>query len=588
MFKKSVLYSILFSFLLNQGFSSSLWADGAPDFSRALTQSEPQKFNLISPQLKEALEEVAHKSTGDHAQETQSFGLRWGISGARALIISLVIISIDEVRRKLHERNLEPDKVSVTQVSSEIAHDLVGTPQLFFKTTDALLMFAPSTAVNLGASQIARGLSWGAGRAAATLNSNFFKIVQSELGGEVMANVFTSLLAGGFLSFGINSAADMITYASRFVIEHPEVFGNCSQEEIAALVKLQTQFGISAFFGGYLYGYAKDKSPTYTAYQKVFQALNFILFHNPILRDNIASHVWREVVVDGRDWAVLAYGAASVGTSTYILYERTLKGLPNGVLRSNLTGLGVSLVVGTAAALVPENWYDSATYYLRTKMANHYHYSDSSEGTFFDYQIKPLPDSPVGLRQLENILSTRRENRHIRMGYYISLMKLSLDRIDVLSREREEVRKLAAEKSNTPMTLRQKSWDAFLRFLGGDGGSPETRLQGYDKLIEKYRSFFNQAAYDFSTEYDHDRQWFEQFAKILPLGLKQSRLQYESKNLAIVSGFIKYFSSILTAGSPLLTTDTTANNEYRAARRKLDQYSFWGLNESFVIETASK
>ncbi len=557
-----------FAFILST-ISFGVHAETAPDLHKLLIESEP----LLSQ-----VPQINTNAIQNKVSSTPQFGARWAMAGARTFITSLVIVSIEEVRKKLHERNLKPDKESLVNVSGEVAREIVGSHRLAYRTGDALVMFAPGTAVNLGASQVVSGINWVTGRAAQRLNSDFLKAVQSQLGSEILTNAFTSLIAGGFMAFGTNSAENMIRYASRFVVEHPEIFGDLSKEEHLKLVEIQSELGITPFFSGYIYGRAHHQSPEYSAYRKVFQALNYILFHDPILREKISSHIWRETVVNGQNWAILGYGVASTSLSTFILLKEEESG-PVGILRRSTISLGVSLAVGIVTAFVPTDWYDSATYYLRTASAIVQNPTELQENMFFRQSIAGLTDSAEDSLRLEKSLLLRRDSRRIRMGYYVSLAKLSFDRIDVLAIEKERI-----EKQPEQTTFKE----SVLRFLGGDGGSKSSLLTRYDRLIAKYQNFAKRAGQNILLEYQHDQWWFEKFARSTPPSSIKDKLSQESKNLNIISNYLAYLAAVLNTERSSLEKSVVANNEFRAARRKIDQYSFWGLNEIHLVTQARK
>lgn len=541
-----------------------------PDFRKVIqSQDHHWRFRLSNTVKTSAL-----------LERTGSFAAKWGEAGIRSFITSLVFISMEEIRKKIHERNLTPTHESVQQVSREVAENIVASGQVKYKFADAFIMFLPSEVSSVATSQIARSLSWVTGVATEKLDWASLQAIHNLFNNSMFVSVLTSFITSAFVSIGLGLGKDFLQVSGRFVMEHPEHFGQLSEKEMESLVLLQSNFGISYFFDGYFRG----GPVTQKVYGKVFSAMNLILRNDHTLRETVWNHMRRETIYNGKNMATIMTVVSTSALNTKLTESLNLKDA--GRLRRNAVTLAASMAMGMAAAFAPASLYDGGTYYLRMTRAR-FSKNGITEDNRLTSRILHLDDAPRFLVHLQNELDQREKERSFTAGYYISLMKLAVDRSETIVLEKDQLEKLEREQPGFSDRWKNSYKEIALHFFAGDNGGYQERLSKHENQLQKYQTYFEGASQELARVYKKDSEFFGNLAARLPDGARKELLKIESRNLNLIANYVAYLTTILRQGNPLLPLQSGLSNDYRAARWKLDQYSFWGLEESSVILNAA-
>lgn len=454
-------------------------------------------------------------------------GKAWVNKASMTYATTLALLIAKEGFGRLSEENLEVNEGNITKKIQEIETEWAPKEKAIFVALDAAILFPLSVGLEKG---VTKALP---------------KIAEKQFAGQLM----NSFIVGLMMSVGLNFINQTILLANRFLIEHPELFGGLSTNEIKALTLLNERFGMSYF----TFGLIKGGPVTKSAYRKVLSSLSYVLFQEDELRNVLWSHVARESTLNG----------ATITTFGFTMLAGTVRSklIPDTAKFATVRKTGYSIVAAILATVLLPSWLQNKiTYWSRHAWTytTTQHRITASEGSFLNARIK----------------------RQDLADNFYPVVKIANDQIETLMVEQIKIVKKLNELEATGDILN------YTRPLLFQSASMQTRL--IDKLesnaadIIMYQKMIAGALDTLIEVYKKD---FEALENLNSSGILAGSTAQELIHVdALIAYTLTLKDTLVTHFKASDPSFINYNDNYDDVRQIIDKYAFWGFYEVDVVK----
>lgn len=529
--------------------------------------------------IDKSLETKPTKEEEEKAEEDQA-GSKW--MSIQAMLTSFVMLAIASVHQKAHEQNLQL------------------TPENEKALVENLAGLAP-TFVSYG---LHIPILYGTYRVTEYLSPKFMKVANPFFKSETGQNLtrylpffkaaaaqrlFKYFVSSGLLSIGLGYVRGFLLFAAQEVIDHPTRFGGLTQPQLAALKALQTPLGFAHFLSSLVYN--PDTSPKNTREDqvkifaqinwKVIDAMGVIMVHGGLL-EALYSHLFREAFLQGQNGYIVGFSVVTE-IITQMVEMMSVESIgPKGLDKKALI---ISVATGLIGGFFPDKYKDWGTGQANSNYAT---LERRYESTKINWEISHLDTNATSEEVNKNLTSifkdekSSRENRFVKYAY---LMKLAADRIDAVRADKAKIlyNQTAEGKAAfiKPTGLTHLSIYYFFQVMGGDiFTTDEKAIAKDDENILFYENFFKKASSKMMGIYADSANTFKQFDTINLPPSGKLRVGWQQHDFEQMVIFINYLSQTLSQQWDLPTPQAS----YYPARTLLEQISFWGINESDILQ----
>jgi hypothetical protein len=484
----------------------------------------------------------------------------------QSFVSSQVLLGIASANKTAHDKNLILTPENERKLNEQLGDP--ATKWVYWPTN--LLTIASAAGVNYGLTEFWKG----------------FKKTMLRSEGTII--LFRYLVSGALMSIGRQYIQGFILAASQEVLDHPELFGGLTPEQRGALRLLQYRADMAYFITTLSSDGSLTENADLSHRRQVFHevgwkvemAMNLILMHDSDLRQALWSHLWSQAFLQGNNGVILA---------TSWISEKFVLNLAqaDSYWKKNWKTLWLSIATGFAFSLIPNVAKDWGTAQLNSGDAER---ESLEQRTSLWWKFtRPEAARIEGRKKIvENYLQSEAENRKARFIKYAYIMKLSLDNLNTFEIEKAQIAKLKTPGGQA-MLPQVNNWKDQLgklynQVIGFDFLPESWRAWLDGEYVDAYKVILRKAAGRALSIYKDDAQTMVRLEALdLPTETK-AHVQNEFRKVQDMELYIDQLTKILKAR---WDTNVLSPN-FEPARQKLEQLSFWGIDENSIITSLSE
>lgn len=489
-------------------------------------------------------------------------------SVVQALIVMMAVEGANYGSEILRQRQLNPTRDNISLVAKEAAHKFTENYHLWYQSGERTI----NTIVGF------------------SIGSKLGPLLEKHIALPIFSGFLASAITSILIICGLDFGSQLTQYSANLVYDRAlELRLTSRQIELVQKMGEPDKFSYISFLKSLN---LNDDADSKIVHQIVWKAMFTALLHEGEFNRAFFSY-WTRSRFNGDNVVRIAAIFANVVTWSYI--TGTLGGAAGTVAQPGAGtaigfwtgvafGLPLSIGFGVATARVPQITRDNITSNLQTgyvslinTSANWAQKVISLGRTFLGSNSQQIT-----VENVEREMRVRRSNRESLTLHTMDLLKLGLDRMDVVrgdlavfraqrnTRMQEDPKKYYQEELGKVFT---ESWKSF--FFLPSSKSLETLISQNEYLFRTYKGGFSDLAHTLVHAYQDDINAFKQYRRQYYYPKLQSTLNAHINQLTQLRDFYRTLLTHVKAGQ----VEDHLTSNFINARKTIERIGFWKINE---------